>query len=129
MATQITLEIRDDTYHYAEQLAIATGQSVSDILSLLIENTLVNAGPNAGLLQPVGELSDTEVLSLTDLKMEPQADQRQSELLQVQQARDLTPAEQAELRDLMRLYHHGLIRKAQVLREAVQRGLRGPLEP
>jgi hypothetical protein len=30
---------------------------------------------------------------------------------------------------LMHVYEHGLLRKAQALRVAVQRGLRAPLEP
>jgi hypothetical protein len=41
----------------------------------------------------------------------------------------LTNAERGELASLMDLYQRLLLRKAQALREAVRRGLRGPLEP
>ena len=48
--------------------------------------------------------------------------------LQKQQERTLSAPEQAELVALMQVYQEGLLRKAQALREAVQRGLRAPLE-
>lgn len=36
---------------------------------------------------------------------------------------------QRQLDELMRIYEHGLLRKSQALRVAVQRGLREPLQP
>jgi len=61
--------------------------------------------------------------------MEPKQDQRFSELLDKQQATQLTSDERSELMVLMQVYQEGLLRKAQALNEAVQRGLREPLEP
>jgi hypothetical protein len=50
-------------------------------------------------------------------------------LLQKQQERALSAAEQTELVMLMQVYQQGVLRKAQALHEAVRRGLRTPLEP
>jgi hypothetical protein len=61
--------------------------------------------------------------------MAPEQDRRLSVLLQKQQERVLSAAEQTELLLLMQVYQEGVLRKAQALREAVRRGLRTPLEP
>jgi hypothetical protein len=59
--------------------------------------------------------------------MDPTQDQRLSQLLQTQQERAMTTAEQSELEMLMEIYQAGLLRKAQALNESVKRGLRQPL--
>jgi hypothetical protein len=64
---------------------------------------------------PVEELPDEEVLAL-------------SELLSQNREDELESAGRRELDELMPLYEHGLLRKAQALRVAVQRGLREPLQ-
>jgi hypothetical protein len=78
-------------------------------------------------LAHLSTLSDHQVISLTELQMEPSQDQRLSQLLQTQQERTLTTAEQSELKMLMEIYQAGLLRKAQALNESVKRGLRQPL--
>jgi hypothetical protein len=75
----------------------------------------------------LSELSDAAIVALTHLQLAPYEDQRLSRLLDQQQAGELTDAERAELWTLMQRYQVGLLRKAQALREAVQRGLRKPL--
>lgn len=72
---------------------------------------------------------DDEIVALTELRMEREADLRLSTLLDRQQAGDLTDLERAELAALMRAYEMGLLRQSQALAEAVRRGLRPPLEP
>jgi len=72
-------------------------------------------------------LSDRQVIHLTELQMEPSQDQKLSQLLQTQQERTLTTAEQSELEMLMEIYQAGLLRKAQALNESVKRRLRQPL--
>jgi len=54
--------------------------------------------------RPVEELSDDGVLALSELRLTDEQD------------------------EMMRLYEHGLLRKAQALKVAVQRGLREPLQ-
>ena len=82
--------------------------------------------PNQNLTN-LSTLSDYQVIALTELQMEPSQDQRLSQLLQTQQERILTTAEQSELEMLMEIYQTGLLRKAQALNESVKRGLRQPL--
>ncbi len=82
--------------------------------------------PNQNLA-PLSTLSDRQIIALTELQMEPSQDQRLSQLLQTQQERILTTAEQSELEILMEIYQAGLLRKAQALNESVKRGLRQPL--
>jgi hypothetical protein len=82
--------------------------------------------PNLNLAH-LSTLSDQQVIALTELQMEASQDQRLSQLLQTQQERILTTAEQSELEMLMEIYQAGLLRKAQALNESVKRGLRQPL--
>jgi hypothetical protein len=77
---------------------------------------------------PVDELPDEEVLALTELQLTPQQEGTLSELLTRNQEGMLDAEGRRELDELMRLYEHGLLRKAQALRVAVQRGLREPLQ-
>ncbi len=128
MSTQVTLNLPDEIYRRAEWLAQLTSRDVTDILSATIELSLpaINAGVEQAV-RPMAELSDAEVLALTDLQMEATQDQRLSQLLDRQQAGELTDADRAVLVELMQAYHEGLLRKAQALQEAVRRGLREPL--
>ena len=73
--------------------------------------------------------SDEETLANADLQMPAAEDERLSALLAQQQAATQTAAERSELAALMALYQRLLLRKAQGLREAVRRGLRGLIEP
>ncbi|WP_055073678.1 hypothetical protein [Pseudanabaena sp. 'Roaring Creek'] len=77
--------------------------------------------PNQNLAH-LSTLSDQQVITLTELQMEASQDQRLSQLLQTQQERTLTTAEQSELEMLMEIYQAGLLRKAQALNESVKRG-------
>ena len=78
-------------------------------------------------LELVPNLSDEQVLALTELQMEPEQDARLSELLDRQQAGILVEDEQLELQTLMQIYQEGLLRKATALNEAVKRQLIEPL--
>jgi hypothetical protein len=78
---------------------------------------------------PPAEWPDEEVLAAAEVEMPAADDQRLSDLLDRQQAGVLTNAERQELAGLMEEYRQQLLLKAQGLREAVRRGLRGPLQP
>ena len=60
--------------------------------------------------------------------MESEQDIRLSQLLLKQQANTVSETERPELWTLMRIYQTLLLKKAVALREAVERGLREPLE-
>lgn len=129
MSTQVVVTLTDAVYRRAEHLAQLTHRDIADVLADTLELSLPSLEPQTKLVKPVTELSDDELLTLTDLQMNPEQDQRLSVLLDKQQAGLLTEMERTELLALMQVYQEGLLRKAQALREAVQRGLRKSLEP
>lgn len=128
MSTQLVLTLPDETYERVAQFAACAKRNVSEIIAAALTSTLPSLDVLAQL-RNTAQLSDREVLALSELQMEPEADRRLSELLDRQQAGELTDFEQAELTALMRIYEIGLLRQSQALAEAVQRGLIPPLQP
>jgi len=124
----VILNLPDETYQRATQYAAYANRDVSEIIVAAIASTLPSLEAIAQL-RTIAKLTDREVLALTELRMEPEADRRLSELLDCQQAGELSDLERAELAALMRTYEMGLLRQSQALAEAVRRGLIPPLEP
>ncbi|MEG4804840.1 hypothetical protein QUB63_29510 [Microcoleus sp. ARI1-B5] len=122
MTAQITLNLSDEVYRQAELLAQQRHRSVSEILVETLENFLL---PTA---KPVSELSDSEVIALTQLRLEAVQEQRLSELLDRQQCGTITQIEREELQALIHIYEQRLLRQAQALNESVRRGLLAPLQ-
>ena len=129
MSTQITLTLPDETYDRAVHLAHLTKRNVADVLAEALDISLQPFGTDLAYDKVVTEVSDAELLAVADSQMELEQDRRFSELLDKQQAGTLLEYERAELHALMQVYQVGLLRKAYALNEAVQRGLRKPLEP
>ena len=128
MSTHITLDLPDDTYRRATQYAAYAKLDLSEIIAAALASTL----PSMDVirqLRGIAKLSDRELVALTELRMEPEADRRLSDLLDQQQAGEVSDLERAELAALMRTYEVGLLRQSQALAEAVHRGLLPPLEP
>ena len=128
MATRVVVTLQDGVYRRVERLAQLTSRDVADLLAETITLVLPPLDVSAEPVPAVTSLSDEAVVELTQLQMLPEQDRRLSTLLQKQQERTLSAPEQAELVTLMQVYQEGLLRKAQALREAVQRGLRAPPE-
>ena len=122
MTAQITLNLPDEVYHQAELLALQRHRTVSEILVETLEKFLL---PTA---KPVSALSDLEVISQTQLRLQPLQEQRLSELLDRQQSGTIASVELAELQALIHIYETRLLRQAQALNEAVRRGLIEPLK-
>jgi hypothetical protein len=74
------------------------------------------------------DLSDSQIMALTKLEMEPLHDVKLGELLDKQQSGTLASEETQELGYLMQIYREGLLCKATALAEAVKRGLMEPLD-
>lgn len=127
MSTQITLPLPDEVYRRVERLAQLANRDIADVLADAIQQSIPPVSLRTEVLEPVSILSDEQILSLTELQMEPEQDKRLSELLDGQQAGSLTESEQLELLTLMQIYQEGLLRKATALSEAVRRGLIEPL--
>lgn len=129
MSTQVLLELPDETYQRASQLARLTSRGVTDVLADVLSLSLPLLDEGSSAAPPIDTLSDSEILHLTELQMRGDEDARLSELLDQQQAGAISEIERMELANLMRIYQVGLLRKAQALAEAVHRGLHPPLTP
>ena len=127
MSTQLTLDLPENLVARAQTIARRAGTSVNDLLAENIELSLKPWG--AVVEGDIHQCGDEEVLNACGLELSMEDDRRLTELLQQQQAETLLGHEQAELASLMQVYQEGLARKAEALREAVRRGLRGPVLP
>ncbi len=127
MTVPVTLNLPEDLYQRAANFANLLGKDVMEVLVDTLTLSLAPIGTQSGVMPAVGTLSDQEVLALSESRLQPRDDERLSELLGKQQEGLLTQDEQSELLGLMQIYQEGLLRKAQALKESVQRGLREPL--
>lgn len=127
MSTQITITLPDEVYQRAERFARLANRDVASVLADTIQLSIPSVRANVLDLEPISDLSDEQILALTELQMEPEQDTRLSELLDRQQAGLLAEDERLELQALMQIYQEGLLRKATALSEAVKRGLMEPL--
>ncbi|MCI0489474.1 MAG: hypothetical protein L0229_23015 [Blastocatellia bacterium] len=125
----MAITIPEHVYRQAERLAQLTHRPVDELLAEAITLSLAPLDVSSESSLPVEGLSDQEVLDLTNLELPAAQDRRLSRLLDRQQAGKLTDKQRAELISLMQVYQEGLLRKAQALGEAVQRGLIEPLTP
>jgi predicted transcriptional regulator len=119
MSQQITIEVSEQVARQAAQVAEQTKRSVEEVLASWLESVITEL--------PVEELSDDEVLALTGLHFTEEQQAALSDLLAQNREGALAGEGQRRLDELMRLYEHGLLRKSQALRVAVQRGLIAPL--
>src|SRR5437773_925134 len=126
MGAQITVTLPEDVLQRAELLAQRMGRPLDELLTETIAISLKPLGTAANQLADAGAWSESEVLAATQTAMPPAEDERLSILLDRQQAGTLTTPERTELSALLNLYQNLLLRKAQGLREAVERGLREP---
>lgn len=125
MVMQVVVNLPEDTYHRAKRLAQLTRRELGDVLA----DTLTLSLPSLaeGQITLVQDMTDEQVLALTELRLSDEDDDRLSELLDEQQAGDLTAAERTELARLMQRYQEGLLLKSEALAEAVARKLIPPL--
>lgn len=121
MSEQITLQVSDRVVNQATHVATQTQQRVEEVLANWLEWAVTE--------MPVEALSNEEVLALTELQLTTEQQSALSSLLAQNQDGTLDDLGRRQLDELMRIYEHGLLRKAQALRVAVQRGLREPLNP
>ncbi|MBI3763559.1 MAG: hypothetical protein HY260_17070 [Chloroflexi bacterium] len=119
MTVQVTVTVSDRVAQSAQRIAEQTRRSVESVLAEWLDRTAAEL--------PVKDLSDSDVLTLCDQQLS-EADQTElSTLLANNREGHLDTAGRARLDRLMREYDRRLLRKAEALREAVERGLREPL--
>jgi|GraSoiStandDraft_46_1057282.scaffolds.fasta_scaffold191214_2 hypothetical protein len=120
MSQQVTIQVSEQVMRQAAQVAAQTQRSVEDVLAAWLESVTTE--------RPIEELADAEVLALAELRLTDEQDASLSGLLERNREGTLDADGQRELDEMMRLYEHGLLRKSQALKVAVQRGLREPLQ-
>jgi hypothetical protein len=121
MYEQITLQVPDRVVRHAARKASQSQRRIDEILTEWLERAVTE--------MPVDELPDEEVLALTELQLTPPQESTLSELLERNREGTLNAGGRYGLDEVMHVYEHGLLRKAQALHVAVQRGLREPLQP
>jgi hypothetical protein len=128
MSTQITVNLPDEAYERASRFAAYANRDLSEIIAAAVSSSLPSIEA-IDELHGITKLEDAEILALTELRMQPEADHRLSGLLEQQQDESLDDLQRAELASLMKTYELGLLRQSQALAEAVRRGLITPLTP
>jgi len=121
MTEQITIQVSDSVVRSAARMATQNQQSIEEVLSDWLHYAVTEL--------PVDMLPDEEVLALTELQLTPEQQAILNSLLTRNREGTLKVKERRRLDEMMRIYEHGLLRKAQALRVSVQRGLREPLQP
>jgi hypothetical protein len=120
MAEIVTLELSDTLAQQAKQIASLTHRRLEDVLVEWIDRAITDL--------PIESLPDDQILMLCDLQLEPQQQERLSDLLAQNQEGQLSQTETEQLDQLMKIYRQGLVRKARALKVAVEKELRPPLD-
>lgn len=119
MKEVITLEVPEPVAARARAVAAQTQRQFEDVLVEWLGQAAMDVS--------VELLSDEQVLALRDEEMDGAQQAELSELLARQRESQLTVAERKQLDELMSIYRRGMVRKAQAVKVAVQRGLQPPL--
>jgi len=128
MNIEITLRLPESLIERARQFGSATKRDVESILVDSLEMMWPTLGDLPDMnYPPVTSLSDKEVITLADTKMDRVQNDRLGTLQAQGKTQGLTREEQYELLALMQIYQLGQLRKSEALAEAVRRGLREPL--
>lgn len=128
MAIEVTLALPEGVIDHAQRFGVLTERNVETVLADAIQMTWPTLGevPNTEDYPAISNLTDTQVLSLADAKMDRIQHQRLRFLQEKGKESGLTPDERYELLALMQINQIGLLRKAEALAEAVRRGIRAP---
>ncbi|MBX3059292.1 MAG: hypothetical protein KF770_22715 [Anaerolineae bacterium] len=119
MTQTVTLQLPNRVASTARSLAQQTKRPIEDILVEWLDHAVADL--------PISSLNDEQVLALTKLQLDQQQQKQLSELLAKNREGTLAPPEMQQLNELMQVYRHGLVRKAEALKVAVERGLVSPL--
>lgn len=120
MNQEVTIKISEQVWQRASVLAKQKHRKIEKVIEDLLEESISET--------KVEDLSDAEVLTLTNLQFNEKQQKSFSSLLKKNREKLLTNQEKLQLDELMRDYESGLLRKSKALRVAVERGLIPPLE-
>lgn len=119
MSETFVLDLPEPVVESARAIALQSHRRIEDVLFEWIDRAATEV--------PIELLSDAQVLALCDLEMPEEQQARLHHLLAAQREGGLTAEERGQLESLMGIYRRGMIRKAQALKVAVDRGLKPPL--
>lgn len=119
MSHTVTLELPDNLAQNARTVAERTNRRVEDVLVEWLDR--------AAAEMPIELLPDEEVLAIRDLQLSEQQQTELSDLLALQREDSLPDTARSRLDELLSLYRRGMVRKAQALKVAVERGLQSRL--
>ncbi len=119
MSVRVTVELPDELARRARAAAVHAQRDFEELLVEWIDRAVTEPS--------VEMLPDEQVLALCDSQLDERQQEELSDLLAGSREGTLASAERSRLDDLLRTYRRGLVRKAQALQTAVQRGLKSPL--
>lgn len=114
------LDLPENLAERAQAIAAQTNRRMEDVLLDWIGRAAEDV--------PVEELPDDQVLALSELMMSQEQQDELSELLAQQREGALDETGRYRLDELVTIYRQGMLRKAQALKVAVERGLRPGLD-
>lgn len=119
MSQMFTIVVSEDVVKRAKDIAERTHRPIEAVLS----DWFAHSGDEP----PVEMLSDEQILALADMQLEEAEQAQLSNLLALNRNDKITSDEKQRLDELLEIYQRGMVRKAQALQVAVERGLRSPL--
>jgi hypothetical protein len=120
---EVTINLPDRIFANLSSVADKSRRRIDEVIVEKIERDFaIDAGE---LEKQISFCSDEEIFELAELKMQLEQDERLSFLLEKQGERDLTTAEQKQLRELMESNRLTTLKKAFALREMARRSLNG----
>ena len=119
MSDTVTLELPDKIAQNARRVAAKTRRSLPDVLLGWLDQIADDL--------PKEDLPDEQVLAISAMQLDQAIQLELGELLAANREGTLAHQQRLRLDELMQLYRHSLIRKAQAIKVAVNRGLRPPL--
>ena len=125
MTVKLTLNLPDETVQLAQSVAETHDTSVENIVTNLLFGTL----PLIPVIDPnhaVNELTDADLLALSQITMTPDANKQHLILLHKQEEEALSVDEKRELNWFSQVYSIATLYKAKAMVEALHRGLIAP---
>ena len=122
MTVKLTLNLPDETVQLAQTVAETHDTSVENIVTNLLFGTL----PLIPVIDPnhaVSELSDADLLALSQITMTPDADKHHLTILHKQKEEPLSVDEKRELNWFSQVYSIATLHKAKAMVEAFHREL------
>ncbi len=117
----ITVELPDNLYQNVSSLAERTNRKVDEIIADKLEDNF--EVENIEFEQNVSNWSDEDVLALANSQMPSAQSERMSELLDREQAGNITNTEKSELNIYIKSLQFAALQKSFGLAEAVKREL------